>query len=75
MNGNDWTQLQYEFIKVDASDSFPLGVKMVYRKYSQDEVILIEKSDEEGRLGFKVYNAEVRIHPEAIPPYSPAGSF
>jgi hypothetical protein len=68
VNGNDWNQLQFTFTSVNMSDSFPLGVKMTYRKYSQNEVALIESSETEGRLGFKILSGTVVDQPEAIPP-------
>jgi hypothetical protein len=47
----------------------------MYRKYSQDEVILITQSETEGRLGFKVIKGYTRSQPEAIPPHVPEGMF
>ncbi len=75
-NDTDWTQLQFTFTAVPLSDSFPLGVKVVYRKYSANEVLIIEQAPgEEGVLGFKVVSAEVCDQPEAIPPHVPEGMF
>lgn len=71
----DWTQLQFEFVAVPRSDSFPLGSRMTYRKYSQDQVLLIEASDTEGSLGFKLLRGEVKAQPEAVPPHVPLGMF
>ena len=48
---------------------------MTYRKYSQDDVVLIEASDTEGRLGFNVLKGEVKNQPEAVPPHVPLGMF
>lgn len=70
---NDWTQLQWEFVAVPVSDSFPFGVKTTYRKYAQDEVILIEASHEQGALGFTVRNGKSRVYPKAVPPNVPEG--
>jgi hypothetical protein len=60
---------------VNISDEFPLGCKVTYRKYSQAEVILIEQSETEGRLGFKVIKGIVTSQPQAIPPHVPEGMF
>jgi hypothetical protein len=67
VHGTDWNQLQFTFTSVNISDSFPLGVKMTYRKYSKEEVILIETSEQEGRLGFKVLKGLVTDQPEVTP--------
>jgi hypothetical protein len=37
----DRTQVQFEFVAVPVSDSFPLGCRMSYRKYCQNQVLLI----------------------------------
>jgi hypothetical protein len=65
----DWTQLQFEFVAVPVSDAFPCGSKMTYRKYSQDDVILIEACGvNDGRHGFNVLKGHVTIQPQAVPP-------
>jgi hypothetical protein len=71
----DWTQLQCEFFSVPISDSFPLGSRLTYRKYSQDEVILIDSADGEGMLGFTVLKGQVKPQPEVVPPNVPLGMF
>lgn len=48
---------------------------MTYRKYCQDEVILIEASDTEGALGFSVMKGSVTDQPAAVPPHVPLGMF
>ncbi len=75
MKDNDWTQLQFTMSGVTISEHFPLGVKTTYRKYCQPEVLLIEQSDEEGMLGFKVMSGESHDQPAAIPPNVPEGMF
>jgi hypothetical protein len=60
---------------VPPTDSFPFGVKMTYRKYTQNEVILIEQSDNANTYGFRVRNAVVTIQPEEIPPLVPEGMY
>ena len=72
---HDWTQLQFEFTSVPVSANFPLGAKTIYRKYSQDEIILIEKCDRPESLGFKVMNAIVTNQPEAREPDIPEGMY
>jgi hypothetical protein len=71
----DWTQLQYEFVSVEPCDSFPLGSRMTYRKYSQNEVILIQASDSGAPIGFSVLKGTVKDQPEAQPPHCPLGMF
>ena len=39
----EWTQLEFTFEAVEVSEFFPLGVKMTYRPFCQDEVIRIVK--------------------------------
>lgn len=75
VKGTDWTQLQFEFVSVPVSDSFPFGSKMTYRKYTQDEVILIEQCDDESTFGFRVRNAQVTVQPEAVGEHVPEGMF
>lgn len=48
---------------------------MTYRKYTQDEVILIEQCDDESTFGFRVRNAQVTIQPEAVGEHVPQGMF
>ena len=72
----DWTQLQFDFCSVPISNSFPFGVKMTYRKYSQDQVLLIEPSeDPDALVGFKVYQGLVRNQPEAVGQNLPEGMY
>ena len=71
----DWTQLQFHFVAVPVSESFPLGCRMTYRKYCQDEVLLIEADEADSRLGFKLLKGLVKDHPEAVPPHVPLGMF
>ena len=72
----DWTQLQFEFVAVPVSEAFPCGSKMTYRKYSQDDVILIEACGvDEGRHGFNVLKGQVTPQPQAVPPDVPQGIF
>ena len=73
-NGNDWTQLQFIFEHVPASEFFPCGVKTTYRKFSADEVVLIQEiSAGKPEDGFVVREVEVRTcppsrdgHPEGL---------
>ncbi len=75
-SGVDWTELQFTMTAVPVSDSFPLGVKTIYRKYSANEVLLIENSDNPSHLlGFKVVSLEVVDQPMAFPPHIPEGMF
>ena len=65
-NGVDWTQLQFIFEAVPASEFFPVGVKTTYRKFSADQVVLIEEiSAGQPEDGFRLFDAEVRIYPAA----------
>lgn len=44
----EYTQLQFTFEAVAVSESFPLGVKVLYRAYSADEVYeIVETNDPE----------------------------
>lgn len=72
---NDWTQLQFTCTAVPISDNFPLSVKTVYRKYTQEEVLLIQQSNVDGMLGFKTVRGIVKNQPEAVPPNLPEGMF
>ena len=38
-----WTELQWSFEAVEKSDLYPHGVKVTYRKYSADEVFLVDE--------------------------------
>lgn len=72
--GVDWTQLQWTFLSVPISDNFPYGVKVTYRKYTADEVLLILK-DPNGRAGFNVMQTEVVIYPQAQGDFLPEGMY
>jgi hypothetical protein len=67
--GDDWTQLQFIFEAVPISAHFPCGVKTTYRKFSADNIVLIEEDRENG---FVVKDAEVRTYPAATDDH-PAG--
>lgn len=63
-NGNDWTQLQFIFEHVPVSNFFPCGVKTTYRKFSADEVVLVQEiSAGKPEDGFVVRDVEVRTYP------------
>jgi hypothetical protein len=65
-NGNDWTQLQFIFESVPLSAYFPCGVKTTYRKFSADNVVLIQEvSSGKAEEGFMLKDAEVRTYPAA----------
>ena len=60
----EWTQLQWQFQKVDICSSFPLGVKTTYRAYAQDSVIEIIR-DKTQQIGFSAQKCNVKWFPEA----------
>jgi len=64
--GNDWTQLQWIFESVPVDEHFPCGVRTTYRKFSADNVILIqEKTAGNPADGLTISDCEVRTYPEA----------
>ena len=60
----EWTQLQWRFLKVEISSSFPLGVKTTYRAYAQDQVIEIIR-DKTKQIEFSARKCLVQWFPEA----------
>jgi hypothetical protein len=45
LRAGKWTQLQIIFEAVDRDEKYPLGVKLTYRAFCQDEVKLLKRVD------------------------------
>ena len=58
--------LQFEFVAVDVSDNFPLGVKTTWRQYCADNVIRIVE-DPKAECGFADEHLRVKAFPAAVP--------
>jgi len=60
------TQLQFTFEAVEVSTNFPLGCKITYRAYSQDQVIEVyqEETPNLPGINLKARSVEVRNYPE-----------
>jgi hypothetical protein len=62
----EWTHLQFEFVAVDVSADFPLGVKTTWRQYCADSVVRIVE-DAEAECGFADELLRVKSFPAAVP--------
>ena len=60
-----WTQLMWKFEAVQVSEHFPLGCKTTYRKYTQDEAIIIRKKEGE-KCGFIEEYCKICWFPEEL---------
>ena len=60
-----WTQLMWKFEAVQVSEHFPLGCKTTYRRYTQDEAILIRQKEGE-TFGFIKEYCKIQWFPEEL---------
>ena len=70
----EWTELEWTFEAVETSESYPTGVKVTYRKYTNDDVILVYE-DEEQTYGFSSCKYKVNRHPMPLQPGDPDGMY
>ena len=60
-----WTQLMWKFEAVQVSEHFPLGCRTTYRRYTQDEAILIRQK-EGVTCGFIEEYCKIQWFPEEL---------
>ena len=70
----EWSELEWTFEAVETSESYPTGVKVTYRKYTNDNIVLVYE-DEGQRYGFSSCKYKVNRHPMPIQPGDPGGMY
>lgn len=70
----EWTELEWTFEAVDPTDDYPHGVKVTYRKFTTDTVILVYEDDRH-QYGFEYNKYRVHRHPKPAKEGDPDGMF